>query len=97
MIVSILKLTIVDGKAAQGLAAIGQALAQTRAAPGCHGVEVIQDLDDPHQITIIEKWASLADDIAYREEAAQRAATSPLKGLIAGPRALSRGEQRDEI
>jgi quinol monooxygenase YgiN len=39
--------------------------AETRAFPGCEGLEVLADEDDPAHFIVLEKWASVEDDVAY--------------------------------
>jgi quinol monooxygenase YgiN len=85
MIISILSLTFLDGQAQAGLAAVHQALKSTRGFDGCLGIDVARDINDPHRVSIIERWKSLEHDTAYREWAAKQSAVSPLKGLLAGP------------
>ncbi|MET3811610.1 antibiotic biosynthesis monooxygenase [Arthrobacter sp. UYEF3] len=71
-------------------------LADTRAFDGCLGVDVLVDSADPAHFLVVEQWASLKHDSAYR---AWRAAdgASPLGDLLAGPPVLTRFETSFEI
>ena len=41
-------------------------LVATRAFDGCLGVEVFKDHDDPSRLVVVEHWASVEHDRAYR-------------------------------
>jgi quinol monooxygenase YgiN len=50
----------------QGFVANARAgLPDTRNFPGCLGLTVLQDIDDPHSITFYERWASRQDYDKY--------------------------------
>lgn len=74
-----------------------ETLEGTRARPGCLGVEVTVDVDDPHRFLLIEKWATLADDDAYRAWRMSPEGAPTFGHLLAGPPSLSRGEVVDGI
>jgi heme oxygenase (mycobilin-producing) len=81
----LLEIPAADGKAGELIALLKQNLGDTRARQGCEYVTVHQDQDNPNAIVLIERWASRADDDAYR---AWRAADGAIKGigaLVAGP------------
>jgi quinol monooxygenase YgiN len=63
-------------------------LAATRAFDGCLGVAVLADSADPVHFLVMERWASLEHDSAYR---AWRAAdgASALGDLLAAPPVLT--------
>jgi quinol monooxygenase YgiN len=64
-------------------------LAGTRAFDGCQGVEVLVDSADPGHLMVVERWASVEADAAYREWRAGAGATQ-LGSLLAGaPRVTS--------
>jgi quinol monooxygenase YgiN len=65
-------------------------LADTRARPGCLGVEVLVDTADPAHITVRELWESLEHDNAYRAWRATPEGTSPLGTVVAAPPVLTR-------
>ena len=69
----------------------------TRARPGCLGVDVTVDVDDPTHFVVVEKWATLADDDAYRAFRATPEGASDLGSVLAGPPTLTRAELREEI
>jgi quinol monooxygenase YgiN len=47
-------------------AKVKEILADTRAFPGCEGLDVLVDRDDPAHVFIYEKWESNEADAAYR-------------------------------
>lgn len=63
-------------------------LADTRAFDGCLGVDVLIDSQDPAHILVVERWASLEQDAAYREWRAGDGATA-LGSLLAAPPVLT--------
>ncbi|MEO5833936.1 MAG: antibiotic biosynthesis monooxygenase [Nakamurella sp.] len=74
-----------------GLAFLHQVLADTREFDGSGGVEVVVDVADPTHVMVIERWASLAHDNAYRAWRAG-AGASPLGDFLAAPATLTRFE-----
>ena len=83
-ITTVLEIPTVDGKAGEFLAILKQNLGDTRARQGCESVTVHQDQANPNAIVLIERWASRADDEAYREWRAGPGAIRGLGGLVAG-------------
>jgi quinol monooxygenase YgiN len=67
-------------------------LAQTRAFEGNEGIEVLVDVDDPAHITVIEHWASIERDDAYRAWRATPEGASRLGEVLAGAPTLTRYE-----
>ena len=70
------------------LATLGQILTGTRAFDGCLGVEVLVDAADSAHVILLERWASVEADAAYREWRAGAGATD-LGSLLAGPPVIS--------
>ena len=68
---------------------IDDVLVATRGFDGNLGVEVVTDVDDPTHVLLIEHWASLEADDAYRAFRAGEG-PSPLGPLLAGPPTLTR-------
>jgi heme-degrading monooxygenase HmoA len=68
----------------------------TRAFDGCLGVEVFEDHDDRSRVVVVEHWASLAHDRAYR---AWREGEGRIDGgdVFAHPPKLTVGEVRDGV
>lgn len=71
-------------------------LAGTRAFDGCLSVEVLVDNDDPGHLVLLERWASLEHDAAYRAWRAGAGATE-LGSILAGPPQLSKFQTADDI
>ena len=66
-------------------------LSDTRAFDGCLAVDVLVDTDDPAHVVVVEQWASLEHDSAYRRWRAGDGA-SGLGDLLAAPPVLTRFE-----
>ena len=88
-ILVVLELEAVEGKADDMIGVLRRHLGDTRARPGCEGVTVHQDQDRPTSIVLVERWATRADDDAYRAWRAGEGAwmTTPLAagGLLELP------------
>ena len=70
--------------------AIHKTLADTRARPGCLGVTVLVDIDDPAHVVLFEHWESVEADRAYRAwRATPEGAASELGAILAGAPTLS--------
>ena len=65
-ILVVLELEAVEGGADEMIAILGRTLGDTRARHGCEGVTVHRDQDRPTSILLVERWATRADDDAYR-------------------------------
>jgi quinol monooxygenase YgiN len=64
-------------------------LADTRAFPGCLGVTVLTDIDDPAHVLVYETWESVEHDRAYRAWRASPEGASELGTILAGAPRLS--------
>lgn len=76
---------------------ISETLAGTRSRPGCIGVEVAIDVDDPTRFILVERWATLADDDAYRAWRMTPEGAPSVGRVLAAPPALTRTEVHDEL
>jgi len=72
-------------------------LAATRAFDGCLGVEVIQDHDDASRFVVVEHWASLDNDRAYRAWREGDGRIEEGSELFAASSKLTVGVTRDDI
>jgi heme oxygenase (mycobilin-producing) len=63
---------------------IRETLTATRAFPGCLGVTVLTDSDDPAHFVLYETWESIEDDRAYRAWRATPEGASDLGTILAG-------------
>ena len=88
-ITSLLELHIKPELVGEAPAIIDDVLVATRAFSGNLGVEVVTDVTDPSHIMVVEHWADLAADDAYRAFRASEGA-SPLGPLLAAPPTLTR-------
>jgi heme oxygenase (mycobilin-producing) len=65
-------------------AVLAEHLSDTRAFPGCSGLQVVSDLDDPDCVTLLEEWDTRETHQAYRawraEQDVLRTAMGPLLG-----------------
>jgi quinol monooxygenase YgiN len=96
-IIAVLDLKFAPDDVEASLRALADVLKDTRAFPGCLGVEVVQDVKDPTHVQAIERWASAADDQAYRAWRAGAGASSALSSLIVAPPGLVVSELRDDV
>jgi quinol monooxygenase YgiN len=60
------------GTADAMLAGLKEMLPDTRAFPGCKGVEVTRDLDNPDTLYLLERWEERANHEAYTAWRAER-------------------------
>ncbi len=67
-----------------------ETLEATRAFAGNQGVEVLINVADPAHVMVIERWASLDHDDAYRTWRATPEGASELGTLLAEPPRLTR-------
>jgi quinol monooxygenase YgiN len=63
---------------------IHETLIATRAFPGCLGVTVLVDSDDPAHVILYETWESIERDQAYRAWRATPEGASNLGTIVAG-------------
>jgi heme oxygenase (mycobilin-producing) len=64
-------------------------LTDTRAFPGCLGVTVLVDSEDPAHVVLYESWESVERDRAYRAWRASPEGASDLGSIMAGPPKLT--------
>lgn len=83
-ILTVLELTAAEGKVDEMVALLAKSLVDTRARQGCLSVTVHRETANPNLIVLVERWATLADDTAYREWRAGDGATPEIAPLIAG-------------
>ncbi|MGN6741868.1 MAG: putative quinol monooxygenase [Amnibacterium sp.] len=72
-------------------------LRDTRAFDGCLGVEVLVDVADAAHVMIVEHWASLEHDDAYRTWRATPEGASGMGELVATPPVLTRYTTRTTL
>ena len=82
-ILVLLELEAVDGKSDAVVELLRRHLGDTRARHGCESVTVHQDHDRPTSILLVERWASRADDDAYRAWRAGEGAITEMAPLVA--------------
>ncbi len=64
-------------------------LTDTRAFPGCLGVTVLIDSNDPAHVVLYESWESIEHDRAYRAWRASAEGASELGSILAAAPKLS--------
>jgi quinol monooxygenase YgiN len=84
-ILVLLELEAVDGKADAMIDVLRRTLGDTRARPGCESVTVHRGNDRPNTVVLVERWATRADDDAYRAWRAGEGAVPEMGPLVAGP------------
>jgi heme oxygenase (mycobilin-producing) len=68
---------------------IHETLTATRARPGCLGVTVLVDTNDPAHVVAYETWESIEHDRAYRAWRATPEGRSGLGPILAAPPKLT--------
>ncbi|MCW2778174.1 MAG: hypothetical protein JWN17_1899 [Frankiales bacterium] len=91
-ITALLELTLTAAAVADAPRVLTETLTATRAFEGNEGVEVLHDVADPTHVVVVERWASLAHDDAYRAWRATPEGASELGTLLAEPPRLTRWE-----
>ena len=81
-ITAILDLQFKDNSLETANQALHATLTDTRAFPGCLGVTVLVDRDDPTHVVVFETWESLEHDRAYRAWRASAEGASTLGPLL---------------
>jgi quinol monooxygenase YgiN len=89
-ITALLELTLKAEAVPDASRVIEETLEATRAFAGNEGVEVLYDVADPAHVVVVERWASLDHDDAYRTWRATPAGASELGTLLAAPPRLTR-------
>jgi quinol monooxygenase YgiN len=97
-ITALLELRLKPEAVAGSAEIIGKILAETRSRPGNLGVDVVVDRKDEAHVMVIERWATIEDDSAYREWRTTpegSAGLAPFGGLLAGAPALTQYDTTD--
>jgi heme oxygenase (mycobilin-producing) len=81
--IAILDLQLKAGSLETAHKVIHTTLTGTRAFPGCLGVTVLIDSDDPAHVIICETWESIERDRAYRAWRATPDGASDLGSILA--------------
>jgi quinol monooxygenase YgiN len=82
-ITALLDLRITADSVAGAKEVIDGVLVDTRAFPGCLGVEVLVDIADGAHFLLVEKWESIEHDRAYRAWRATPEGASALSTIVA--------------
>lgn len=85
-----LEMHLKDEAVAGAEEALGAILRDTRAFPGNEGIEVLVDDADPAHILVVEHWASVERDDAYRAWRDTPEGASNLGALLASKPVLTR-------
>jgi heme oxygenase (mycobilin-producing) len=88
-ITAILDLQLKPDSLEKGHEVIHATLTATRAFPGCLGVTVLADSDDPAHVIVLENWESIEHDRAYRAWRATPEGASGLGSILVGAPKLS--------
>jgi quinol monooxygenase YgiN len=88
-ITSILDLQLKADSVESASGVIHATLTATRAFPGCLGVTVLVDSDDPAHVILFESWESIEHDRAYRAWRATAEGASELGSILAAAPKLS--------
>jgi quinol monooxygenase YgiN len=88
-IIAILDLQLKAGSLESAHEVLHATLTGTRAFPGCVGVAVLIDSDDPAHVVLYETWESIEHDRAYRAWRASPEGASGLGSILAAAPKLS--------
>ena len=89
-ITALLELDLKPEALADAPRVLAETLEATRAFAGNEGLEVLYDVADPTHVVVVETWASLEHDDAYRAWRATPEGASQLGSLLAAPPRLTR-------
>jgi quinol monooxygenase YgiN len=89
-ITALLELTFKADSTADAPRILTKTLEATRSFAGNQGVEVLYDVTEPARVVVIERWASLDHDDAYRAWRATPEGASELGALFAERPRLTR-------
>ena len=89
-ITALLELTLKAEQVADAPRVLTETLETTRAFAGNQGVEVLYDVTSPAHVVVIERWASLEHDDAYRAWRATPDGASELGAMLAERPRLTR-------
>jgi len=87
-ILVLLEIHAKEGKGDEMIAILARSLHDTRARQGCEGVTVHREQDHPDTVLLVERWATRADDDAYRAWRAGDGAVPEMARLVAGGRVV---------
>jgi heme oxygenase (mycobilin-producing) len=96
-VTALLDLHLRADKLADAPAVIAAVLKDTRAFEGNLGLEVLEDVTDPAHLTVVEHWASIERDDAYRAWRSTPDGASDLGELLAAPPTLTRYETHSTL
>lgn len=96
-VTAFLDLHLRDDALDEAPAVLAAVLADTRAFDGSLGIEVLQDVAEPTHMTVVEHWASLQHDDAYRAWRATPEGASDLGRVLAAPPTLWRFETHSTL
>ncbi|MGW0044421.1 putative quinol monooxygenase [Rhodococcus sp. NPDC003348] len=90
-LIAVLELTFKPDALDTAREVMTRVLKETRAFPGCQGVDAVIDAKDPNTWRFIETWESAEHDAAYRKFRAGEGAITDLGPLLAGAPSLTSG------
>jgi quinol monooxygenase YgiN len=96
-VTALLDLHLRADRVADAPAALGAILHDTRAFEGNLGLEVLVDVTDPAHITVVEHWASIERDDAYRAWRDSPEGATNLGELLASAPTLTRYETQSTL
>src|SRR4051794_30774052 len=84
----LLEIEAKDGSVDEMIRVLAANLGDTRARQGCESVTVHRDQAKPNTVLLVERWATRADDEAYRGWRAGDGGISEMGPLVAGGRRI---------
>jgi quinol monooxygenase YgiN len=96
-VTALLDLHLRADRVADAPAVLAVILKDTRAFEGSLGLEVLVDVADPAHLTVVEHWASIERDDAYRAWRDTPEGATNLGELLAAPPTLTRYESQSTL
>ena len=90
-------LKVKPGLADTVLEAMTAMLPETRAYAGCLGVDVVEGVDDPNTILLLEEWETPESQQAYLQWRAESGALTQMAEVLAEPPTFVHYAQRRDV
>ncbi|GAA3599188.1 antibiotic biosynthesis monooxygenase [Kineosporia mesophila] len=90
-VIAVLEFNLTPETLAQALPVVHEVLEETRTFDGCESVDVMVDQADAAHLVVVERWASMEADEAYRAFRAGPGAPTALAPFLAAAPILTKG------
>jgi len=90
-------LKLKPGMAEAVLGGLKGLLPDTRAYQGCQSIKIVQDLDNPDTVALVEEWENRSDHEAYLAWRAEQGELDKMAEVLAEPPTFQYCSQRKDI